>query len=148
MKKEKEESSWLSMLKMELSLIGPDELIEPESGDGEDDDERDNEHFLGEASMEIKRLWTYFATLEEKATRTLIDAKYARASIDKRESLLKKASEMKAKAEMARSILFLNIRDQYQIWNPNLAVGIRKGWRVVSFKSESNPLLDLLRGHI
>lgn len=144
-KVDKGESSWLGMLKMELSLIGDEELIEPESG-GDDESEKD-ETFLGEATMEIRKLWTYFSTLEEKATRTLIEAKYCR-NVDKRENFLKKASEMKAKAEMARSILFLTIRDQHEIWNPHLGVGIRSGWRVVSFKSASNPLLDLLSGHI
>jgi len=146
-KKTEHESSWLTMIKMELSLIDPAELIEPET-DGDDDPEFKDAHSLGEASMEVRKLWTYYTTLEEKATRTLIDAKYARSDVDKREQMLKKAAEMKAKAEMARSILFLSLRDQHSIWNPNLGVAVLKGWKVVSFKSKSNPLLDLLRGEM
>jgi hypothetical protein len=140
-----EESSWLSMLKIELQFIDPSQLIEP---DGDLDDRDSSEHELGDASLENKKLWTYFATLEEKATRMLTDARYLRGDIDKRVELVAKASEMRAKAEMARGILFLNLRDKYKIWNPTLGVGIRKGWKVVSFKSNSNPLLDLLKGEL
>jgi hypothetical protein len=141
-----EESSWLSMLKMELSLIDEEHIIEP--GMEEDDDPEENETELGIATMEIRRLWTYFCNLEEKATRAIVDAKYDRTTVSSREEKLKKAAEMRAKAEMARSILFLNIRDQHGIWNPHLGVGLRRGWRIVSFKSKSNPLLDLLRGDL
>lgn len=142
-----EESSWLSMLRMELSLIDESSLIEP-GLEEDDDEEKDNETDLGVATMEVRRLWTYFCRLEEKSTRAIVDAKYDHTSVASREEKLKTAAELRAKAEMARSILFLNIRDQYGIWNPHLGVGLRRGWRIVSFKSKSNPLLDLLRGEL
>lgn len=144
-----EAGSWFSMLKMELSLIDEDDLIEPGlQEDDDDEDDNDNETELGVASLETKQLWTYFCRLEEKATRALVEARYDRSSVDSREETQKRAAEMKAKAEMARSILFLNLRDQYKIWNPYLGVGLRRGWKIVSFKSKSNPLLDLLRGEM
>lgn len=142
----KDGGSWLSMLKIELQFIEPDQMIEPESTTEED--EREGEHILGDATLETKKLWTYFCTLEERSTRAFIDAKYTKHDPDNREALMKKAAELKAKAEMARQILFLNLRDQFGIWNPNLGIGIRKGWKVVSFKSASNPLLDLLKGEL
>ena len=134
----KQDASWLGMLRMELSLI--DEYIDPEM----DYDEKD-ETFVGKASEEVKRLWTYYSRTEEKATRTLIDAKYCKKGSEKDE-LVKHAFEMKLKAEMARSILFLSLRDQFGIWNPTVGIGLRSGFQITTFKDTSNPLLDMLRG--
>jgi hypothetical protein len=143
--KKTDEGSWLSMLKMELSLIDNSDLKEPKLELGEDDNK--DETIVGTASLEARKLWTYSLAMEEKATRSLVDAKYEE-SVDKREALMKIAAETRAKSDMAHSILFLSLRDQFGIWNPTLGVGIRSGWKVVSFKSKSNPLLDLLRGDL
>lgn len=137
MTKKNSDASWLGMLRMELSLI--DEFIEP------DTESEDNEAILGVASDEVKRLWTYYSKTEEIATRTLIDAKYCKKH-DEKDDLMKRAFEMKLKAEMARSILFLSLRDQFGIWNPTVGIGIRAGFQITTFKDTSNPLLDLLRG--
>lgn len=139
----KEESSWLSMLKMELAMISTDQILDPET----EFESEENETFVGTATLEIRKMWTYFLHLEEKATRLLVDARFSK-KVAERETLLKHSYELKAKAELVHSILFLSLRDMFSIWNPTLGLGIRAGWKVVTFKSKTSSFLDFLKGEL
>lgn len=134
-------TAWLTMLREELMLIGSDDLIMP---DGEVDEEHETD--VGEASHEVKKLWTYYCATEERATRMMIDAQYERKNPERKEALRKEALQLKVKAETAKQIMWVCLREQFDLWNPNLGVGIRGDWRVVSFQSADNFIKDILKG--
>ena len=141
MSKRKDSTAWLSMLREELALIGPGDMIEPE---GSPNEEHETVH--GIANAEVRRLWTYYCTTEERATRMMIDANYERKDRDRQKLLRIESIQLKVKAETAKNILWVSLRDQFGLWDQKLGVGIREDWQVVSFDSSDNFIRDILKG--
>ena len=137
---EKKGASWFRMLPMEMDMLDISEVIEPESGNPED-----NETPVGIADSDIKKLYTLMIRTEEKATRTLVDARYERSK-DKKEQLRIQAIAQKGKADVLREILFSVVRDTFSIWDQN--IGIRGEWIVVTYKEKNKKgdFRDFLRG--
>ena len=119
--------TWLAMLKDSLSMISEDELLNPE---GEVDES--SETILGVAPLEERRRFTYAERLEEEATRMLVDARFTREDSKEKQRLVKKSFELTMKSGLLRDMMWTNIKDQFDCWAPELYVGIRKGFVVVS----------------
>jgi len=134
---DKKGSSWFRMLPIEMEML--EEVIEPEGA------AHDNETAVGMADNDIKKLYTLMIKTEEKATRTLVDARYERNS-EKREALRIQAISQKGKADVLREILFSVVRDTFNLWDSN--IGIRAGWLVVTYKEKSKKgdFRDFLKG--
>ena len=135
---DKKGSSWFRMLPIEMDML--EEIIEPD-GKGASP----HETAVGIADSDIKKLYTLMIKTEEKATRTLVDARYERDA-DKREHLRIQAISQKGKADVLREILFSVIRDTFNLWDQN--IGIRAGWLVVTYKEKSKKgdFRDFLKG--
>lgn len=137
---EKKGSSWFRMLPIEMEMITTDEMIEPEGRDVET-----NETAVATADLDIKKLYTLMIKTEEKATRTLVDARYERDH-EKKQQLRTQAIAQKGKADVLREILFSVIRDTYNLWDEN--IGIRAGWLIVTYKEKNKKgdFRDFLKG--
>lgn len=129
------EMSWPKILIMELS--GIDEFTEPEENVVKSD------CVIGEASEDLKRIYTFAEKLRETGARYVIDARFSKNTQFRIESK-KKLCEIQAKIEAVMAIFWITLRDNFDLWDKE-GVGIRKGWKVVYRKSESqNTLLNFL----
>lgn len=138
-------STWLKLLPLELNGIEENEFCEPET---EVDPTKD--HMVGEMSLDLKRIYTHWRGLRESADRAVLDAKYAKGN-DQREALFMRAIELHEKAEVMEDIFWISLKDEFGLWgreNSDNTTGVRKGFKVVSLKSEVTPktFLDFLRG--
>jgi hypothetical protein len=130
MSTKKGSANWFAMLREELAMIGPEDLIDP-AGDSDADVDH-GETILGVASMDIQKLMTYVEKMEEASTRTIVDARFTRDSRETQENLAIKSFEMATKADAARAIVGILLRDEFDLWVPNKSIGIRKGFVVVT----------------
>lgn len=138
-------SSWIKLLPLELSQIEEDEIIEPET-----EVKRSAERVVGEMSIDLKRIYTRWRILFESADRAILEAKYSRKKEQQKE-LIARALELHEKAEAMEKIFWISIKDEFGLWglidNDENSVGVRKGFKVVSFKQDpSEALRDFLRG--
>ena len=124
-------ATWLTMLNDELRLIDETEIL-PIDGDVD----FDKETLHGVASLEDRKLYTYAENLEERSARMLVDARYTRDGADAKERLIRKSYEMSLKSGIVRDLLWSNLKDEFDLWAPQLYVGLRKGWIVVSGRRE------------
>ncbi|MEK7066975.1 MAG: hypothetical protein AAB949_01210 [Patescibacteria group bacterium] len=131
--------SWLKMLAMELSSIDTKEYYEPE-------DEVDSKFdaVAGEASDEIKRIYMLAEKLREAGARYIVDARFSRDN-QLRTDAQKKAYELKQKTEVLMQIIWITLKDDFDLWD-KYSIGIRKGWKVVYRREDAPPptFLDLL----
>lgn len=123
-------ANWFAMLREELAMIDEHDIIDP-AGDSDADVEH-GESILGVASLEIQKIMTYVEKMEEASTRTIVDARFTRGDIENREALAVRSYEMATKAEAARQIAWIMLRDEFDLWVPNKSIGIRKGFVVVA----------------
>jgi len=137
---EKKGASWFRMLPMEMDMLDIHDVIEPDNPGASD-----NETAVGLADNDIKKLYTLMIRTEEKATRTLVDARYERDK-EKKEQLRTQAIAQKAKADVLREILFSVVRDTFNLWDQN--IGIRAEWIVVTYKEKNKKgdFRDFLKG--
>lgn len=137
-------TSWLAFLRMEMSMLEEKDLVEPSSNGDEEVEE--GESYVGEMPMECRKLWTLFCMKEEQSTRMIVDARYARGDVAKKEEMHMNAYEVRTKAEMCKDLMYLNLKDQFKLWSPHLSIGIRAGWKVVTFRTKmrDNPIIKML----
>ena len=131
--------SWLKMLVMELSSIDVKEYFEPE-----DKIDCKFDVVAGEASDEIKRIYTLATKLREAGARYAIDVSFSRDN-QLRTDAKKKVHELKQKTEVLMQIFWITLKDDFDLWD-KYSIGIRKGWKVVYRNEDILPLsfLDLL----
>ena len=131
--------SWLKMLAMELSSIDIKEIIEP----NEEVDPR-LDVVVGEASDDLKRIYTLVNKLQEAGARYSIDARFSRDN-SLRADAKKKMQELKDKIETLMKIFWIVLKDDFDLWDKDI-VGIRKGWKVTYSKGERpTSFLDILK---
>ena len=131
--------SWLKILPMELANIDAGEFSEP-------DDEVDpkSDIVVGEASDDLKRIYTLSERLREAGARYSIDARFSKDN-RLRSDAGKKAYELAKKIEVLKEIFWITLKDDFDLWNKD-SVGIRKGWKVTYRKDGlSTTFLDFLK---
>src|SRR3989344_3670549 len=128
--------SWLKILPMELSSIDAKEFIEPD----EKIDQR-ADVVVGEASDDLKRIYTLVNKLQEVGARYSIDARFSKDN-RLRSDAGKKAYELAKKIEVLMEIFWIALKDDFDLWDKD-SVGIRKGWKVTYWKGER--FLDILK---
>lgn len=117
--------TWFNMLKIELGMIGEENLVNPGAPPQE------HETVLGIATSLDQRLFTYAEKTDERSTRTLVDARYCQDE-DERTRLFNKAYELSIKAGIAKDLLWCNLKDEFGMWDANKYVGLRKDFVVVA----------------
>ena len=120
-----ERGTWFNLLKIELGMIDDDQLLNPGA------DQQPHETLLGVASALDKRLFTYSEKTDEKSTRTLVDARYCQDP-EERTKLFNRAYELSIKANIAKDLLWANIKDEFGMWDADKYVGLRRDFAVVS----------------
>ena len=100
----------------------------------------------GQAPIECKRLFTYAAMLEEKAERTAVDAKYSQKSDEEITEVMKESSIMAFKADLVKKILLALLRDHFDLWEPNMNIGLRKGFEVIYYEKKPDPTPPMIFG--
>lgn len=131
--------SWLKILPVELSAIEPGEFAEP----GEEIDPK-ADVVVGEASNDLRRIYTLTEKLQEAGARYSIDARFSKDN-RLRSDAEKKMHELKRKTEVLMEIFWIILKDDFDLWNKD-SVGIRKGWKV-TYRKDGSPttFLDILK---
>ena len=124
-------STWLKLLPIELDGLSSADFIEPPHRDIKDD------KVVGLMSEDCKRLWTLHILLEKVSQQYRLDAHYCRDEAEK-EKLETKAVECAEKAHAMLAIMWIAIRDEFEIWNRT--IGIRVGYKVVTNSEPSNDM--------
>ena len=131
--------SWLKILPMELVNINANEFSEP-------DDEVDPRFdvVVGEASDDLRRIYTLAERLLEAGARYSVDAQFSKDN-RLRSDAGKKAYELAKKIEVLKEIFWITLKDDFDLWNKD-SVGIRKGWKV-TYRKDGLPttFLDILK---
>ena len=131
--------SWLKILPMELSNIDAKELVEP----GEEVDPR-SDVVVGEASDDLKRIYTLTEKLQEAGVRYSVDARFSKDN-NLRSDAEKKVYELHDKLEALMRIFWITLKDDFNLWGKD-SVGIRKGWKVTYCKGgHPTSFLDILK---
>ncbi len=129
---------------MELEAMGPDDLVEPTGGEAEEE-----EPVVGEAGMELKKLYTLWQKWEQAAMETALLAKYrARGEREMREAL-SAAEALMRKSELIKSFFWASVREAFGLWGKDM-VGIRRGWKITWSESDDSlpPFLKKLFGEL
>ena len=131
--------SWLKILPMELSSIDAKEFIEPD----EKIDQR-ADVVVGEASDDLKRIYTLVNKLQEVGARYAVDARFSKDNRFRLDAE-KRAFELKRKVDTLLDIFWITLKDDFDLWDKD-SVGIRKGWKV-TYRKDGLPttFLDILK---
>ena len=134
--------SWLSILDTSLQMISEDEFVDPT------DPIEEGNTVEGIMSLEEKRLYTYTMQLTKRMYALNGDIMFSGGTGDTpaKEIMRDEMSSLKAKADIARKLMFNSIQDRLNLWGKS--VGIRGEFQVVSWnepESSSNPLSNLKR---
>ena len=115
------EKIWIEFLPKELDEIKEfiDPTVEIES----------NDIVVGDATNEMKRLYTLSRKYEEIFTRMAVEARYAKNENEQIKAI-KKATEANQKRETLLEIFWICIKDYFELWGKN-SVGIRKGYKII-----------------
>lgn len=121
------EATWLKLLPLELSQIEEKDFIEPPDELEPNDktpDERINQ--AGEMSIDERRLYTLWKTVEKSSFQLMLDSRYSKPN----DEVSEKIHEIKSKAETLGDLFWITIRDGHRIWRP-CSIGVRRGYKVV-----------------
>lgn len=120
-----ERGTWFNLLRIELSMIEDDSLVNPGA------DPQPHETVIGVASSLDKKLFTYAEKTDEKSTRLLVDARFCQDE-QQREAFFNRAYELSIKAGIAKDLLWANIKDEFNAWDAGKYVGLRRDYTVVT----------------
>ena len=131
--------SWLKILPVELANIDANEFIEP----SEEVDPK-SDVVVGEASDDLKQIYTLVDKLQEAGARYAVDARFSKDNRF-RSDAEKRTYELKRKVETLLDIFWITLKDDFDLWDKD-SVGIRKGWKVTYGKDGSpTTFLDFLK---
>jgi len=132
-------ATWFRLLPSELNGIQDEDYWDPEI---ECDTRTDN--LVGVMSDVLKQLFTLYRRLDELAARTKLDARYSRNIDDAKQNAFR-AIEFKTKADALSEILWISIRDEFNLWDKP-SIGLRRGFKVVWEDIPEPPnIRDILR---
>lgn len=129
--------TWFDFIKIELDGLDLEQIHQP-SGEIESD-----EHEVGEADEELKRLYGLWMQLARSADEAMVDMRYAPTQAE-RDLYSVVLHEIVAKLEIVRDIFWASVRAKFSLWDkPN--VGLRGEWKIVWFNEPriSNPIREI-----
>ena len=133
------------IIKMELEAMGPDDLMEPTSAAVEDEDEP----VVGEAGVELKKLYTLWQKWEQAAMETALLARYSRRGEREIREALSTAEALMRKSELIKQFFWASVREAFGLWDKDV-IGIRRGWKITWSESDESlpPFLKKLFGEL
>lgn len=127
---------FIDNIPLDLQMMEENELVSPQDKlDPED-------QALGELSLELKKLYTLWKGLGKSAGALQNDITWGVADPEKSA----RANALKSKAQVVSMILWIAIQDELNLWHLTEPLAIRKGFRVVSYKSPAGPFYSILGG--
>jgi DNA-binding transcriptional regulator/RsmH inhibitor MraZ len=111
-------------------------LVEPNAEISEKD------HLVGEADVDLRKLYSLAISWEKTAIETLVAARYINSKTDQ-EQRMEKANELRKKSEIMMEIFWISLKDSFDLWQKQ-SIGIRKNWKVVWSEPEVPPILGIL----
>jgi len=118
-------STFLELLPLELKQVK--DFIEPE------EELKPKETIIGEMSDDHKRLYTLSRYMIKEALDLLASLAI---SVKDKESLLAKSRQLKTKVSILHELFWLEIKDDFDLWNTDGTIGVRQGFKVVVYKEE------------
>jgi hypothetical protein len=115
-------STWLKLLPLELSEVK--DFLDPVR------EVKEGEQTEGPMSEGLKRLYTLWMGTAQQAAHLKVDAGYA-----PNDETTARADELGEKAEALGRIFWIAVKDELHLWGKPVAVGVRKGFVIISYQS-------------
>ncbi len=128
-------STWLHKIATDIEEVSGDGLPVPDAPVGEGEQE------LGVATPDQQKLYLLAMRWEKAAAECAIAARFARQQEDKQRFNARGVSFLH-KACLIKEGFWIELRDTFHLWEQS--VGIRDGWKVVSFEAPTNSILAAL----
>lgn len=123
--------TWLSTLEMEIENL-PDSLLEERQPNGKI---KKSERIIGKADPYSRKLYVLAQNWENEAIQTILKLRYTQDDGEDHSAEIALGHKLKAQAEAARELFWINLRDYFNTWDGN--IGIRKDWTLVA--TNDNP---------
>lgn len=126
----------LKLLPMELSELKPKDFIDACS------DLEKGEKAIGEMSDEEKRLHTLWrrAVIEGKKLKAELEL----LSDEDRERTIQQLLILDKRVRILKELFWYTVNEDHHLWSLD-NIGIRRGFKIVTFKGQPNPLQGLFR---
>lgn len=116
--------TFLKLLQLELSSLEQNNFFEPDA------ELENNDNIVGNLSEELIRLFSLWRLTEKETMEIIIKERYGHFSDEQRKELLYDANKAHQKSEFLRELFWIEIRDEYHLWDKP-QIGIRKGRKIV-----------------
>lgn len=133
-------TTWLKLLPLEMDEIAESEVVEPK---GPLDSKKDN--VVGEASLDLKRLYTLWMRAEKEVHQLMFNLRFSENPLTDLEEVKGKLKKLEDESETLKAIFWTSLREEHNLWDCP-GVGIRRGWKVVSFEDEEPQLPPGFKG--
>ena len=115
-------STWISNLSMELSMLKPEEYVQPEWV------MKDKEVEVGELPDDLKRIFTLFRFYQKAAAQAAVELQFTPP--EGRLEARGKANELHSKADILYGMLWYAATEHFNLWH-HPQVALRQGYQVV-----------------
>ena len=136
--------NFLDAIQMELSELDltklPKELTEPQFQVGK----HDGEKIAGEVEKDTRKLWILYTLWMKMSMENMVEAQFCG---DKKQSevLMTRAKSLAVKSKLLSEVFWVSVNDSLELWEHNVNVGVRSGWKVVTIPPKvSQTTLSLL----
>jgi len=104
---------------------------------------QDGDHVVGDASEELKRLYTLGMRKQRASEELQLKARYSSSSAEA-QLLLAEASECAVKSETVQALFWIALNDEFGLWDKR-GTGLRADWKVVWFECRDDSITDIMR---
>ncbi|MCL4392308.1 hypothetical protein M1413_03175 [Patescibacteria group bacterium] len=129
--------TWFDIVKAEVDSVDEKNLFEPLA------EIEDGDHEIGEADMDLKRLYSLAIKWQKSSMELMVAAQYVNNREDQ-EYKIKKAKELGQKSKLLVEIFWTSIKEMYNVWHKP-SIGIRKGWKIVWSEPVEPPIPGFLK---
>lgn len=124
-------STWLHDLARRLENLNVSDLPEPREPVGA------KEHVEGEASVGLKQIYMLIRIWGKEGADALVAANYA-TTPEEEKRFRSKFAALQEKVGVLKQAFWAALKDEFELWEKP-GVGIRAGWKVVSFTEAPTP---------
>ena len=115
-------STWISNLHLELSMLNPEDYIEPQW------EKSGKEIVIGELPDDLKRVFTLYMIYQKAAAQSSVDMTFA--IVDQKQAAKGKVNENESKAAFLNRMLWHGVHDLFDLWHHPI-VGVRQQYQVI-----------------
>jgi len=133
--------AFLDYLNSEVSFLDEKKIINQAAPVEEGDT------VVGSVPISLRKMHTVGMLLEKAVDERVLQMKYAPTEdvFNENSSFSTELHELKDKSEMIRSLFWVCIKEEFNLWKPGVSIGIRKDWQLVTFKGKNKGITDLIK---